>query len=504
MSEFIRKRKEHYKNIRPQDPNIQAFNDWLPENRSMYGHFRLWLKTSSYSDSAINIYSVAARQAIGFLQKPYREINPEVDLQSFLEYLSQRDITFSSLDGYRKGLAKFAEFLYLRQGKKIVEKAINWDYYLNTLPDWLAGQVQAYIIHCQKRMLPERRIEGSKDIISPLTSVLRYFNTLSPLSNPSQITPGVWEDYLDMRLLEGRNPSTLNGQLALLKALLHYLEETGNVVCKRMFLIDKLHEPKLLPKDVSIDKLKILFTEIQSEACSSQVGFRWMGRMDLAWFLLMVFSGLRTGEVRRLKMTDIDWERRQIRIEQSKGLKDRIVFLNGAAINAIKSYLEIREPTETLSQNIFIYRHGSLSQSYCFQRLHTYAQRCGVLVTPHQLRHSCATLLLNNGAPVTTVQAILGHKYIDTTLGYARLYDGTLAADYYRAMREVERRVSFVDMPPESVPDYNELVVMVDALRRGTLNEDQLNLTHAIREGLLALARKEQNINDVKVLVESS
>ncbi len=48
---------------------------------------------------------------------------------------------------------------------------------------------------------------------------------------------------------------------------------------------------------------------------------------------------------------------------------------------------------------------------------------------PHQLRHSCATLLLNAGAPVLTVQTLLGHEWVDTTLGYACLYDGTVAAD---------------------------------------------------------------------------
>lgn len=126
MSEFIRRRKEHYKNIQPKDPAIQAFYDWLPANRSMYGHFRLWLKASSYSISAINIYGVAARQAIGFLQKPYWEIDPDLDLKRVFEYLSRRNITATSLEGYRKGLAKWGEYLYLRQGIKIPQKTIHW------------------------------------------------------------------------------------------------------------------------------------------------------------------------------------------------------------------------------------------------------------------------------------------------------------------------------------------------------------------------------------------
>ncbi len=50
--------------------------------------------------------------------------------------------------------------------------------------------------------------------------------------------------------------------------------------------------------------------------------------------------------------------------------------------------------------------------------------------------------LLNSSAPVLTVQILLGHKWVDTTLGYARLYDGTVAADYYQAMSGMEKRLA--------------------------------------------------------------
>jgi hypothetical protein len=130
-----------------------------------------------------------------------------------------------------------------------------------------------------------------------------------------------------------------------------------------------------------------------------------------------------------------------------------------------------------------------LSVTYCSQRLKTYAKRCGVLVKPHQLRHSCATLLLNAGAPVLTVQAILGHKFIDTTLGYARLYDGTVAADYYRAMAEVESRFNGGENAGKP-PDSGQLLALVDALHAGTLNDAQRQTAQALRAGILALAEE--------------
>lgn len=73
--------------------------------------------------------------------------------------------------------------------------------------------------------------------------------------------------------------------------------------------------------------------------------------------------------------------------------------------------------------------------------------------------------------PTLTVQTILGHKHVDTTLGYARLYDGTVAADYYRAIAQVEQRFASQDATPTVVPSVGEFLALVDALHNGTLSE---------------------------------
>ena len=135
-------------------------------------------------------------------------------------------------------------------------------------------------------------------------------------------------------------------------------------------------------------------------------------------------------------------------------------------------------------------------------RSKAYAERCHIRVTPHQLRHSCATLLLNSGAPVLTVQTLLGHKRIDTTLGYARLYDGTVAADYYQAMSGVEKRLALPEDRLSQPVSIGQLIAMVDAIRQGTLNESQVNLVQQLRSGLIALAEGDNHMEDVKVLAE--
>jgi hypothetical protein len=162
------------------------------------------------------------------------------------------------------------------------------------------------------------------------------------------------------------------------------------------------------------------------------------------------------------------------------------------------------------TDHVFLYRNQALSKDLIHGRLkaagerigirlHTYGRRCGVSATPHQLRHSCATLLLNAGAPILTVQAILGHKQVDTTLGYARLYDGTVAADYYQAMTRVERRLAMPEDRLAAPPSTGQLLALVDALSRGALNPNQMEAVRALQSGLLALSELEKALQDVKV-----
>jgi hypothetical protein len=93
-------------------------------------------------------------------------------------------------------------------------------------------------------------------------------------------------------------------------------------------------------------------------------------------------------------------------------------------------------------------------------------------------------LILNAGAPVETVQLLLGHKHIETTLGYARVYDGTAAADYYNAMRLVESRLDSPDKPPP--PSAQEMLVLVDSLLSKNDNRNQIAILNTIRSGILA------------------
>jgi hypothetical protein len=90
--------------------------------------------------------------------------------------------------------------------------------------------------------------------------------------------------------------------------------------------------------------------------------------------------------------------------------------------------------------------------------------------------------------------------WVDTTLGYARLNNGTVVADYYGAMVEVERRLALPEGRLSQPTNICELIAMVDSLHQGMLNESQIGLVQQLRNGLMALAEQENHMADVKVL----
>jgi hypothetical protein len=94
---------------------------------------------------------------------------------------------------------------------------------------------------------------------------------------------------------------------------------------------------------------------------------------------------------------------------------------------------------------------------------------------------------LNAVCRVTTIQKLLGHQRLNSTMIYARVHDRTVAKDYYAAMADIEKQL---DLQPGSIPPVTpgHLLALVDALQSGTPNETQRETVHALRAGILALA----------------
>jgi len=163
-------------------------------------------------------------------------------------------------------------------------------------------------------------------------------------------------------------------------------------------------------------------------------------RLRNACYFVLAHTGLRAGECVELQFQDCDLPGRRLLIRQGKGRRDRIVYLSDTACAAIQHYLAgwARLPTAPL----FAHPHGQpISYEWLWACIRKLGEAAGVPgVTPHRLRHTLATHLLNVGMDITQIQKLLGHQHLDTTMIYARVLDTTLEAQYRRAMAEIERQ----------------------------------------------------------------
>jgi site-specific recombinase XerD len=144
---------------------------------------------------------------------------------------------------------------------------------------------------------------------------------------------------------------------------------------------------------------------------------------DFAIVMLFLQSGLRVSELVNLKLTDVDFESREITVRQGKGKKDRVVPLVGQALEALKAYLKVREVSPEYD-NVFLARNKtSMDPRTVRYRIHKYYIEAGIKkkASVHTLRHTFSTHQVNNGLPLPQLKEILGHKKLETTYKYVHL-----------------------------------------------------------------------------------
>ncbi len=234
--------------------------------------------------------------------------------------------------------------------------------------------------------------------------------------------------YIDFLLGKRLNPQTINAHLIVIRNFYYYLQdeeelEVVNPAIRGM----ALRLPNPLPRYLQDSEVATFFNAITKQR-------------DLAIFFLMLRCGLRVEETANLTLDAIDYNRNQIMVRCGKGAKDRVVYLSNDAAEVLAAYLSIRPFTEELRVFLVekgIYKGKPISVRGIQKRVEYYSRKSGIPVSCHRLRHTMATNLLNAGAEVVTIQYLLGHRRITTTMQYARLSNLKAQSDYYLAIDKV-------------------------------------------------------------------
>lgn len=190
----------------------------------------------------------------------------------------------------------------------------------------------------------------------------------------------------------------------------------------------RMKVPQKLPEVLSLDEVAALFRHIHI-------------LKHRAVLMLCYGSGLRISEAVALKAAHIDSHRMLIRVEQGKGAKDRYTVLSARLLTLLRAYWKLQRPVDWFFPGTKAGTH--LQPATVREVCHQAAQMAGLTkrVTPHLLRHSFATHLLENGTDTRAIQVVLGHQRLDTTARYTAV-----------SPQSVSRLISPLDQLPAPAP----------------------------------------------------
>ena len=246
-------------------------------------------------------------------------------------------------------------------------------------------------------------------------------------------------EFLD-RLRKGKppaskkmSPSSVARVLVSIRSFFKFLVRESYLDEDPTLKVGSPKRPRSIPKAIPLEDVERLVELPEKDL---------LGRRDRAILEMLYGAGLRISELVQLDVDDVDLEGGTVLVRSGKGSKGRRVPMGRAAVSALGDYLTVTRPELVRkapkggSPALFLNaRGGRLSRQGCWKILKTYARAAGLddRVSPHTLRHSFATHMLDAGADIRVVQELLGHASLSTTQVYTLVSDSHLREVYVSA-----------------------------------------------------------------------
>ncbi len=285
-----------------------------------------------------------------------------------------------------------------------------------------------HYLRYERNMSPETIRAYEKD----LHQFLRFFSKkVEGELNPAEISSLQIREYLGYLKEKNYQKTTVVRKLATIRSFYKCLLRKGHVSANPLADIPTPKVEKKVPH--------FLTTEEVEKLLNSPEGNSFQAVRDRAILETLYSTGLRVSELTALNVSDIDLTSEVIKA-RGKGNRDRIVPLGSFALQAIKRYQETRAQVPNINEQdpdaLFLNRFGDRLSSRSIRKIiDKYIKITGLSekTSPHTLRHSFATHLLNRGANLRTVQELLGHKHLSTTQIYTHVSTDNVKEAYEEA-----------------------------------------------------------------------
>src|SRR3989338_323141 len=269
----------------------------------------------------------------------------------------------------------------------------------------------------------------SENTVTSYQRDLSQFQKFSRVEDPRKVDRETVKNFLEHLYDNGFSVSSTERKLACLKSFFHYLLREDKITVDPTSDIKLPKKAKRLPKALSISETIKLISAPREK--------NYIALRNAALLELLYASGMRASETVGLNTSDINFEVAFVKC-LGKGSKERIVPINKITLKAIKEYLDKSRPElpQHDKEALFLDKNGKrLTRQGLWLVIKKYVKMTGVKekTSPHTLRHSFATHLLEKGADLRSVQEMLGHADISTTQIYTSVSRERLKRMYNKA-----------------------------------------------------------------------
>jgi integrase/recombinase XerD len=231
---------------------------------------------------------------------------------------------------------------------------------------------------------------------------------------------------------KGLKESTVKRRMAALKVMFRWLERDEAIELSPFHRLDlSIRLPRRLPRALSADEMRRLLNAAERDLAYGH------DEMVMHFAIICLFiTGLRVGELTGAGLAEVDFQEASILV-RGKGNRERRVFLTGGdAVGALNIYLAARDKVTTSSERLLVSAAGDdITPQFIRRKLAALGKRARIerRLTPHMLRHTAATQLIEAGVDIRFVQKLLGHASIATTQIYTQVSDSSLRDTMERA-----------------------------------------------------------------------
>jgi len=269
----------------------------------------------------------------------------------------------------------------------------------------------AFGLYCRSKGLAERTLQTYSYALHCLRKHLSPNGTSPPIPAAQEL-----RGFIAAMLERGLARGTIRIRMRAIRAFSNYLEREGIVATSPMQAVQIPKVPASYPEIITKEQARKLLRATRRST--------WTGKRNAAMLSTFLDTGLRLSELIAFNLEDVDLRTLTIRVRSGKGDKERHVYMGRALSRALRRWLEVRGFPEG-DTPFFLTRDGNRldlrNVERIVERIVQRARLGSVHITPHILRHTFATHFIQNGGDPFSLQRILGHSDIKTTMIYVNL-----------------------------------------------------------------------------------